>query len=126
MEGVLGGSRRQRVRAHRIKAHLTREQSESTGVPGLAWVANSRADELAEESAQQNQVDGEAVEELQALDGEAAQVLERLTAVAMQVAKEAPKLYGPSSRFARRAAAKAPAQQRREATAQALANTQHR
>ena len=115
-----------RVTAHKIKAHLTRESSELNGVPGLAWAANSRADELAEEAARLAQVSPAAAAELQELDTEAGHVLDHLTAVAGQVARDAPTLYGPSSRFARRAEAKARGQRRREATQRAQELTQHR
>ena len=110
----------------KIKSHTTRADAEAAGTSGLAWQANRLADELAETAATEAQLPQSALDAVKEVDTEASQVLEHLCTVAHAVAAQAPKLYGPSSRFARRAEATFRAKARKTATDEALRVTAHR
>ena len=96
------------------------------GTSGTGWAANRLADELADAAAQDAQLPEEALQNINEMDAEAFQVLEHISTVALSVATQAPDLYGPSSRFARRAEATFKAKARKRETDEARRVTAHR
>ena len=90
-----------RITAVKVKSHLTEEEATAAGVELQHWAANQEADALAEEAARRAQLDPEAVVAVRAEDAKARRVQEHLLAVGLAVARDAPRLYGPSNRLAR-------------------------
>jgi hypothetical protein len=90
------------VEAIKVKAHQTQAAAEANGVTDLEWSANQAADALAEQAALAAQLPAAAIAAVQHHDAEALAVQSHLLAVAREVARAAPRLYGPSSRYQRR------------------------
>jgi hypothetical protein len=114
------------IRVTKIKSHTDRATAIQAGVDPLHWLANSVADELAEEGARRAQLPADNLAEALRLDKEATEVQQHLCAVALEVARRAPQLYGPSTRNSRLADAAARARQRRQALEEAEHLTEHR
>ena len=87
--------------ALKIKAHQRVDEARAAGVLYLHWMANQAADALAEQAAMAAQLPSEAIATVIRLDDESLRVQQHLTAVSMAVARRAPQLYGPSTRFIR-------------------------
>ena len=114
------------LRVTKVKSHLDEAAARAAGVDRLHWLANSRADELAEEAAREAQLAPETVQEVHRLDKEAREVQEHLVSVALEVARNAPQLYGASTRGQRLAEASERARQRKTALLEAERLTEHR
>ncbi len=110
----------------KIKSHTSRAEAAAAGHGDLEWEGNACADQLADNAAAEAQLPAASVEEVYRIDTLAANVQEHLVAVALEVARRAPALYGPSSRFERRAEAAARAAARRDEAEDALRLTRHR
>eukprot|EP00959_Pyramimonas_sp_CCMP1952_P043277 905682-Pyramimonas_sp.AAC.2 len=86
------------IEAHAITSHLSAEEARANFVPPQHWLGNKLADELADEAARQAQLPPQDIAAVSYIDAEAAKVHEHLLAVATEVTKQAPSLYGASSR----------------------------
>ncbi len=102
------------IEAIKIRSHQTEAEARANGVDHLHWLANARADELAEDAALRAQLPPSDVEAVHYHDGRTREVQEHLRAVAMAVAKEAANLYGPSTRLERAADARARGAEKKE------------
>ena len=114
------------IRAVKVKSHLDAATAEAAGVPELHWRGNTLADELAERAALAAQLPPADLEAVRWADQRAQAVQEHLLAVAMAVAREAGRLYGPSSRLERAREARQRTQERKERLEAATARTAHR
>ena len=113
------------VTAVKIKAHSAAQEAEEAGVPTQHWLANQRADQLAEQAAQEAQLPEDHLAAIRSVDTLARAVQEHLAAVAQAVAQDARGLYGPSSRHQRAADARQRAAARAERLETILATTAH-
>ena len=109
----------------KIKAHQEAQEAEEAGVPRQHWIANQRADQLAEQAAQEAQLPEDHLAAIRSVDTLARAVQEHLAAVAQAVAQDARGLYGPSSRHQRAADARQRAAVRAERLETILATTAH-
>ena len=95
-------------------------------MPWLHWLGNSRADQLAEAAALSAQLEAADIEAVRWADARAQAVQDHLLAVSMAVAKEAGRLYGPSSRLERARDARQRALARKARLEASLASTAHK
>ena len=109
-----------------MKSHLDEAAALEARVPWLHWRGNTLADQLAESATQAAQLEGADIEAVRWADTRAQALQEHLLAVSMAVAKEAGRLYGPSSRLERAREARQRAQARKERLEASLATTAHR
>jgi ribonuclease HI len=109
----------------KIKSHQRAQEAEEAGVPTQHWIANQRADQLAEQAAQEAQLPEDHLAAIRSVDALARAVQEHLAAVAQAVAQDARGLYGPSSRHQRAADARLRAAARAERLETILATTAH-
>ena len=71
----------QRIRVHKVKAHLSQEEAGRQGFTAAAWKANQAADQLADEAAAKQQFQKHQRDGLQSLDATMGIVWNRLLAV---------------------------------------------
>jgi hypothetical protein len=113
------------VVAIKIKSHQDAAEAEEAGVPTQHWLANQRADKLAERAAQEAQLPEDHLAAVHSVDKLAREVQEHLAAVGLAVAQDARPLYGPSSKHQRAADAKQRAAARTKRLETILALTTH-
>ncbi len=108
-----------------MKSHLDEAEAARRGVEHLHWLANSRADALAEEAAAAAQPSPEDVAAVRFQDERTYKVQEHLRVVALAVARNASSLSGPSSRLERAAGARARAAAKHAQRAELQKTTAH-
>ncbi len=111
--------------ATKIKSHQSAQEAEEAGAPAQHWLANQRADQLAEQAAKEAQIPEDHLAAIHSVDKLAREVQEHLAAVALAVAQDARSLYGPSSKHQRAADARLRAAARAERMESILARTAH-